>query len=221
MNEEISIPEEIVGLDYHFLPLDRQSAIDEALRALQRDSRLEFLLAVFHVTINGRPLSPGTRPTRSLLNKLLQALDQEEGAEMLYGSPYNDLGARRGEMRLEWWDFDLAEVLLETRGLRSVKAFLRYGTGQAPGRSAEEAKRLHDRLLRGLVGTSRTTAVWSCTKLRLFTPDERLGSSERIRDGIWPADGVSPWFHGVFWDDLIFVLNTAESTLCVLAITSG
>src|SRR3989442_14735798 len=112
--EEHSIPEETVGLSYHFLPPNRQAAVDHVLRVLQQDSRLEFLLAVLEVTINDRHLSSSTRPTRSLLKKLLQALDEEDGEGMVYGSPYNQLGRNdrmAGEPRFEWWDFDLADRL--------------------------------------------------------------------------------------------------------------
>jgi hypothetical protein len=37
---------------------------------------------------------------------------------------------------------------------------------------------------------------------------------------VWPALEVSAWFHGVFWDDLLFVLNPEESTFVMLALTS-
>ena len=41
------------------------------------------------------------------------------------------------------------------------------------------------------------------------------------REALWPAEDVSPWFRGVFWDDLLFILSADESTLSVLALTSG
>jgi hypothetical protein len=220
--EEASIPEEIVELSYHFLPPQRQSEIDEALRALQEDTRLEFMLAVLEVRINDRGLSPTTPPSRSLLHKLLQALDEESGAVMLYTSPYNDLGAGRGSEaseRLEWWNFDLAPRLCRFQDLRSVRAFLEHGTGRARGRDREEAQRLHDRLLHGLVGDSTSYSIWGCSNVR--TPGRQQADTEYgAGEGVWPAEEVSPWFHGVFWDDLLLILNPVESTLVVLALTS-
>jgi hypothetical protein len=220
-NGENSISEEVVGLDYHFLPAERLEAVTEVLRALQEDFRLEFMLAVFDVTINERRVSSTMPPSRTFLRKLLQALDEEDGAAMLYTSPYNELGMERGrerEARVEWWDFDLADRLCQFDELRSIRAFLEHGTGATRGRPAGEAQRLHDRLRYGLVGDAPEVGIWGCSDIR--TPDAGLRSSCGSGEGMWPATEVSSWFHGVFWDDLVFVLNPAESTLSVLAITS-
>lgn len=221
--DEQSIPEEVVGLEYFFLPPDRLTKVDLALRALQTDMHLEFMLAVLSVTINDRRLPANVRAGRPVLRKLLQTLDEASGELMLYESPYNDLGAgKRDELeeRITWWDFDLAESLCEFTELRSVRAFLEFGSGTSAGRPATEAKALHDFLLQGLVGDSTTYGVWGCTNIR--SPGVPAGSPDcRADGGIWPAEVVSPWFHGVFWDDLLFVLNPVESTLAVLAITSS
>jgi hypothetical protein len=216
-SDDHSIPEEIVGLSFHFLPPERQAQVDEALRALQQDPRLEFMLAVLTVTLHDRPLAPATAPSPGLLSKLLQALEESEGAVMLYSSPYNELGSREFAPRLDWWNFDLGESLYRFPDLHSIRAFLEHGTGNGRGRGPAEAQRLHDLLLRGLIGDSTNFAVWSCSNVR--TP----GGSDPTADGdtgVWPADDVSPWFHGVFWDDLLFILNPQESTLSILAITS-
>jgi hypothetical protein len=219
---EETIPEEVVGLNYHFLPPDRQSEVEQALEALCDDTHLEFLLAVFDVTINDRPL-PRTAPaSRTLLNKLLQALDGPEGISMLYESPYNELtcGAEmEREARIEWWNFDLAQSLLEFSDLRSVRAFLQHGTSGGRERSPARAQELHDLLLRGLVGDETGHAIWSCSDIRVPGEERRVpgrGSGEEV----WPAQDVSPWFYGVFWDDLIVILSPAESTLTLLALTS-
>ncbi len=217
--EEVSFPEEVIGLEYHFLPFDRQAEVDAVLRALQADSQFEFMLAVLYVTVNGRPLRAESRPSRHLIHKLLQALDNEDGAGMLYASPYNQLGQESrviDDPRLEWWDFDLAERLRELPDLNSIRAFLEYGTGQSMGRPRDQASTLHDHLIHGLTGVSKKCSIWGCARINTFDgpptdPDE---------EGVWPADGVSPWFHGVFWDDLLFILNPTESTLTILAITS-
>src|SRR5690349_4357554 len=139
MDDEPGIPEEIIGLEYFFLPPDRQTMVDLALRGLQADKHLEILLAVFAVTINDRPLSPTAPASRQALRKLLQALDAEDAEMMLYESPYNDLGAGRRdeeEPRITWWDFDLADQLCQFKNLRSVRAFLEFGSGTAVGRPA-------------------------------------------------------------------------------------
>jgi len=215
------IAEEIVELEYYFLPPDRQAEVDYVLRALQEHTRLEFLLAVFKITVNDRPLGLDARPTRALLNKLLQSLNEEDGITMLYTSPYNELGVPlEGERRVEWWNFDLAEQLYRFPALQSVRAFLEHGTGTSPGRPAEEAQRLHDLLLHGLTGSSANYGIWGCTDVRSAThapaaPEAPSGAAA------WPAEDVSPWFHGVFWDDLVFILNPAESTLAVLALTDA
>lgn len=223
IEEEQSIPEEVVGLEYFFLPPDRLTKVDLALRALQADRHLEFMLAVLSVTINDHRLPASGPASRSVLGKLLQTLDEANGELMLYESPYNDLGIGRREEfpeRITWWDFDLAESLCEFPELHSVRAFLEFGSGTSTGRSATEAKALHDFLLQGLVGDSKSYAVWSCTNIR--TPGVLPGSVDcGAGGGIWPAAGVSPWFRGVFWDDVLFVLNPQESTLSVLAITSA
>jgi hypothetical protein len=221
--EEQSVPEEVVGLEYFFLPPERLTKVDLALRALQSDMHLEFMLAVLSVTINDRRLPANRAAGRPVLRKLLQTLDEASGELMLYDSPYNDLGAGRHDEiaeRQTWWDFDLAERLCEFKELRSVRAFLEFGSGTSTGRSAAEARGLHDFLLTGLVGDSTSYVVWSCTNIR--TPGVPVSKTDCGADGgIWPAEVVSPWFHGVFWDDLLFVLNPVESTLAVLAITSS
>jgi len=221
--EEQSIPEEVVGLEFFFLPPERLTKVDLALRALQADMHLEFMLSVLSVTINDRRLPPNVPGGRSLLRKLLQTLDEASGELMLYESPYNDLGAGRrddSEQRITWWDFDLAKSLCEFQELRSVRAFLEFGSGTSAGRTAAEAKTLHDLLLQGLVGESAAYTIWGCTNIR--APGLPLGSADCGEDGgIWPAEVVSPWFRGVFWDDLLFVLNPLESTLTILALTSS
>lgn len=222
-SEEKTIPEEILGLSYHYLSSERQAEVSRVLQALQEDAHLEFLLAIFDVTINDRPLRPGVRPSRVTLAKLLQALDEEAGAEMLYASPYNQLGHGERvpeEPRIEWWDFDIAEFLYEFADLRSLLAFLEHGTGLGVGRSAQNARELHNRLLKALVGDSKHFTVWSCVNVETPGVKGVLRSDPETDDRLWPAEDVSPWFHGVFWDDLIFVLNPEESTLAVLAITS-
>jgi hypothetical protein len=222
-DEEQSIPEEVVGLEYYFLPPERLTKVDLALRALQADLHLEFMLAVLSVTVNDRRLAPGAPAGRPLLRKLLQTLDEASGELMLYESPYNDLGAGRRDdhqERITWWDFDLAESLCEFQELRSVRAFLEFGSGTSTGRTAAEAQALHDFLLTGLVGDSSSYRIWGCTNVR--APGLPGGSPDcGAEGGIWPAEVVSPWFRGVFWDDLLFVLNPVESTLAVLAITSS
>ncbi|MCC2669569.1 MAG: hypothetical protein K0Q72_2040 [Armatimonadetes bacterium] len=225
IDEENSIPEEVVGLEYYFLPPDRMTRVDVALRALQGDLHLEFLLAVLRVTINDRPLSPTSRPTRGVLRKLLLALDEEDGEALIYESPYNDLGAGQrdadeDEERLTWWDFDLAEDLCEFSELRSVRIFLEFGSGTSTGRPANEAKALHEMLLQGLLGESRNYAIWGCADVRAPGQPWSPGKCGKA-GGVWPAEKVSPWFRGVFWDDLLFVLNPAESTLTVFAVTSS
>lgn len=220
-DSEGGIAEETVEMNFHFLPAERQAEVDEVIRALQEDGRLEFMLGVLEIRINDRRLSPSTSASGALLRKLLQALDQEDGAMLLYTSPYNQLGQSGRsdeEPRIEWWDFELGDRLVRFEDLRSVRAFLEHGTGSSYGRPREEARRLHDRLLHGLAGDSTGYAIWGCSNIQ--TPGEnRMGVSPSA--GIWPAEDVSPWFHGVFWDDLIFILNPAESTLVVLAITSS
>ena len=222
-SEEKTIPEEILGLSYHYLSSERQAEVSRVLQALQEDAHLEFLLAVFDVTINDRPLRRNVRPGRATLGKLLQALDEEAGAEMLYASPYNHLGHGERvpeEPRIEWWDFDLAEFLYEFADLRSLLAFLEHGTGLGTGRPAQNARELHDRLLKALVGDSKLYTVWSCVNVQTSGDQGVLRALPETEDRVWPAEDVSPWFHGVFWDDLIFILNPEESTLTVLAITS-
>lgn len=220
MPGEDIIPEETVGLSYHFLPPDRQAEIDAVLRVLEEDPRLEFLLVVLAVTINDRPLSASTPPSRGLLRKLLSALDAGDGEMMLYASPYNGLGReqeQKGELpRIEEWNFDLADRLRELPNLRSVRAFLEHGTGFARHRPPEIARQLHDRLLHALLGGTPRFAVWGCTDVRTGRQPARAEAPP----GLWPADDVSPWFHGVFWDDMLFILNPAESTLTLLALTS-
>lgn len=222
-DEETSVPEEIVELSYFFLPHQRQTAIDSVLRALQADPHLEFLLAVFEVSLNDRHLSPSTPPSRGLLRKLLQALDEPDGVMLLYTSPYNDLGlhpaAEEEERRLEFWDLEIADRLCEFGELRSVRAFLEHGTGSAAGRNAVEARALHDQLLGAIVGSSGSYSIWACTDVR--SPGQGGPAPCGPSEGVWPAEQISPWFHGVFWDDLIFVLNPPESTLTVLALTSA
>lgn len=223
IDEEKNVPEEVVGLEYFFLPPERLTKVDLALRALQSDMHLEFMLAVLSVTINDRRLAANRSVGRPVLRKLLQTLDEASGELMLYDSPYNDLGAGRRdgvEARHTWWDFDLAENLCEFQELRSVRAFLEFGSGTSTGRSAAEAKSLHDFLLEGLVGDSTSYTVWGCMNVR--TPGVPVSKADCGKDGgVWPAEVVSPWFRGVFWDDLLFVLNPVESTLAVLAITSS
>jgi hypothetical protein len=220
---EQSIPEEVVGLEYFFLPPDRLTQVELALRALQADRHLEFMLAVLSVTINDHRLPPQQPAGRATLRKLLQTLDEANGELMLYESPYNDLGAARREEfpeRITWWDYDLADRLCEFPDLHSVRAFLEFGSGTSAGRSAVEAQALHDFLLHGLVGASTNYVVWGCTNIR--TPGVPPSSKDcGAEGGIWPAEVVSPWFHGIFWDDLLFVLNPQESTLSILAITSS
>ena len=222
-DEEASVPEEVVELRYYFLPLPRQTAVDSVLRALQADPLLEFLLAVFEVSVNDRHLSPTTPPSRGLLRKFLQALDEPDGVMMLYSSPYNDLGMRPAsedeEPRLEFWNLEIADRLCEFRELHSVRAFLEHGTGSAAGRSAAEARALHDQLLGAIIGSSGSYSIWACTDVR--SPGQPGTAQCGPDEGVWPAEQVSPWFHGVFWDDLIFVLNPPESTLTVLALTSS
>lgn len=222
-DEEGGIAEETVEMSFHFLPAGRQKEVDDAIRALQEDGRLEFMLGVLEVRINDRPLSPSSPASPVLLRKLLQALDQEDGAMLLYGSPYNQLGNidRTGdEPRVEWWNFDLGDRLVCFEDLRSIRAFLEHGTGSSYGRPREEARRLHDRLLHGLIGDSKGYRIWGCSIIQ--TPGQGgKPASVGADQGIWPAEDVSPWFHGVFWDDLLFVLNPAESTLIVIAITSS
>lgn len=217
-----SIPEEIIELTYSFLPPARQAEVDGAVRALQEDARLEFLLAVLEVKINDRRLSPQLPPGRPLLKKLLQALDEEEGAMMLYSSPYNHLGRTDrpdADPRLEWWDFDIGDQLHRFPDLRSIRAFLEHGTGFALGRPPAEAQQLHDQLLHGLVDDCEGYAIWACSDVRTAG---QLGTRTSDPDrGVWPATDISPWFHGVFWDDVIFILNPAESTLVVFALTSS
>jgi hypothetical protein len=221
-DNEPGVPEEIIGLEYHFLPPERQTKIDLALRGLQADLHLEFMLAVLRVTINNRPLNGATPPTRALLRKLLQAMDTEDAEVMLYESPYNDLGAgrREEEPRITWWDFDIADELCEFQDLRSVRAFLEFGSGTSSGHPKSEAQALHDLLLQGLVGDSTNYAIWGCANVRTAgapEPSANCGAN----GGLWPAEHVSPWFRGVFWDDLLFILNPPESTLSILAITSS
>jgi hypothetical protein len=148
-------------------------------------------------------------------------MDHPDGVSMLYTSPYNDLGERRPdrEPRVEWWDFDLADKLCSFPNLRSVWAFLQHGTGVTQGRSPHDAQRLHDTLLHGLVGDSPAYAIWGCTDIQM--PGAGVPISPCAGGGLWPAGEVSNWFHGVFWDDLLFILNPPESTLTVLAITSS
>jgi hypothetical protein len=216
-----SIPEEVIELSYHYLPPARLAEVDAVLKALQDRTALEFLLAIFEVQWNGRALSAATPPGRSVLNKLLQALDQEEGMDLLYSSPYNDLGRPdKPPLRHEWWNFDLADQLCTFQDLRSIRIFLEYGTGTSPGHSAEAARLLHDRLLRALVGDSKNYGIWACADIRGVAGD-RPAMSCGEGEGVWPASEVSPWFRGVFWDDLVFLLNPPESTLTVLAITDG
>jgi len=221
MGDDPGIPEEIIGLEYYFLPPERLRKVDLALRALQEDTHLDFLLAVFGVTLNDRPLNPWVPPGRDTLRKLLQAMDAEHAAGMLYDSPYNDLGSgRRDEPRVTWWDFDIADQLCQFRDLRSVRAFLEYGSGTALGRPAAEAQALHDLLLLGLVGDATNHRIWGCANVQTQgapEPSEACGSD----GGVWPAEEVSPWFKGVFWDDLLLVLNPSESTLSILAVTSS
>ncbi|MGV3722403.1 MAG: hypothetical protein ACO1SX_15960 [Actinomycetota bacterium] len=223
MAEDPGFPEEIIGLEYFFVPPERQTKLDLALRALQADAHLEFLLTVFAVTINDRPLNPWAPPARDVLRKLLQALDAEHAELMLYESPYNDLGVGRrddSEDRITWWDFDIAEQLCQFRDLRSVRAFLEYGSGTATGRPAADAQAMHDLLLQGLVGDSKSYGIWGCANVQTAgapEPSEACGPD----GGVWPAEDVSPWFKGVFWDDLLLVLNPMESTLSILAITSS
>jgi hypothetical protein len=213
------IPEEIVGLSFHFLPPERLADLEEPLRALEEDAHLEFLLAVLHVTVNDRPLTPTAPPSAGLLRKLLQALDEADGGVLLYTSPYNDLAARNApqEPRVELWSFDIAHGLCEFPDLHSVRAFLEHGSGTALGRPTAEAQRLHDRLLRGLVGDSRSYRIWSCSDVSAAGGSAPSAACE---GKIWPAEDISPWFHGVFWDDLLLVVNPPESTLGVLALTS-
>lgn len=220
-DSEDAHPEEIVGLGFHFLPPDRQAEVDLVLRALQEDSRFEFMLAVFDVSFHDRPLGRAALPTRSLLRKLLQALDQPDGVSMLYTSPYNDLGERRADHppRVEWWDFDLADRLCSFSNLRSVWAFLQHGTGVKQGRQTRDAQHLHDTLLHGLVGNSPSFAVWGCADIQL--PGTCGATRPSDAGGVWPATEVSNWFHGVFWDDVLFIINPPESTFIVLAMTSG
>lgn len=221
--DENTIPEEILGLSYHYLSPERQAEVSRVLQALQEDAHLEFLLAIFDVTVNDRPLSPNVRPSRAVLAKLLQALDEEAGAEMLYASPYNHLGIGeriQEEPRLEWWDFDISEFLYEFADIRTLLAFLEHGTGSGTGRPARSARELHDRLLKALVGESRLFTVWSCVNVETPGVQAALRALPETEERLWPAEDVSPWFHGIFWDDLIFVLNPEESTLTVLAITS-
>jgi hypothetical protein len=220
MSADHSIPEEIVDLEFHFLSPERQAEVDFVLRALQEDARLEFMLAVLEVRINDRRLTPATVPSRALLKKLLQALDEESGVMMLYTSPYNQLGEDRGTVaRVEWWNLDLGDSLLPFPDLRSLRAFLECGTGTARGRSPGEATALHDMLLHALVGETRSYGIWGCSDVRTAGTAAAVGSGGP-GESIWPAADVSPWFHGVFWDDLLFVLNPAESTLSALAVTS-
>lgn len=221
--DEKTISEEILGLSYHYLSPERQAEVSRVLQALQEDAHLEFLLAIFDVTVNDRPLSPGVRPSRVVLGKLLQALDEEAGVEMLYASPYNHLGLGervQDEQRIEWWDFDIADYLYEFVDLRTILAFLEHGTGSGVGRSAENARALHDRLLKALVGNSRLFSVWSCLYVETPGVKGKPRAMPETDERLWPSEDVSPWFHGVFWDDLIFVLNPEESTLTVMAITS-
>lgn len=227
--DERSIPEEILGLAYHYLPPQRQAEVSAVLQALQEDAHLEFLLTVLDVTVNDRPLNPATPPSRSLLKKLLQALDAESGEYMLYHSPYNQLGLgerAQNEHRIEWWDFDIGEYLYRFPDLRSVLAFLEHGSGNAPGRAAAEAQALHDRLLTALIGRDGSPGeianfgIWSCLDVRTPGASRPPLETPEIEERLWPAEDVSPWFHGVFWDDLLLLLNPPESTLTVLALTS-
>jgi hypothetical protein len=222
LDEGHSIPEEIVGLSYYFLPQHRQEETARVLAQLQRDPRLEFLLAIFTVTVNDRPLNPAGTPDRTLLRKLLQALDREDGLHLLYASPYNEIGLSgrtRGPDRPEWWNFDIADGLHEFRELWTIRMFLEHGTGLHPGVGRKRADELHRELLHGLVAESRNFAVWGCN--RFTTPGPESGEPAAVGEAVWPAREVSPWFRDVFWDDLLFVLNQAESTLIVLAVTSG
>ncbi|MFN3649827.1 MAG: hypothetical protein ACK47B_09605 [Armatimonadota bacterium] len=222
------ITDEVIELSFHFLPPARQGEVDSVIRALQADPQFEFMLTVLEIEVNGRRLSPETPPSQALMRKLLEALDEEDGEVMLYGSPYNQLGdPARAELneelqRIEWWSFEVADRLCRFPELRSLRMFLEHGTGRGAGRSAQEARELHDRLLHGLVGDSQSFGIWGCTNVRGFDPPrDPAAEPEQSSCGLWPAADVSPWFHGVFWDDLLFVLNPPESTLAVLAITSN
>lgn len=213
------IAEEIVELSHRFLPPTRLVAVETVLRALCEDRNLEYLLAILDVTLNECRLPPAAPPDRLLLHKLLQALDEAHGEFLLYESPYNELvGMPAEELRVTEWSFDLAPVLCEFKRLQSVRAFLEHGTGLGEGRSRRDAQVLHDELLQALVGVSTNYAIYGCANIRTMSVEDRGQVADC--DGIWPAAGVSSWFHGVFWDDLIFILNPPESTLVVLALTS-
>ena len=219
MSVDPSIAEETVELSHHFLPPERLVQVEAVLGALAEDPHLEFLLAVLDVTINDSRLPPNLPPTRFVLHKLLQALDEADGEMLLYESPYNQLAGRDPEeIRVEPWNFDLAPVLLEFKRLQSVRAFLEHGTGKGHGRGPQDAQGLHDTLLAALVGDSTNFAVYGCANVRTMSAEEREHVSPE--EGLWPAESVSSWYHGVFWDDLLFVLNPPESTLSILALTS-
>lgn len=226
-SEPPSISEEVIGLSYHYLTADRQAEIDTVIRVLQEDQRFDFLLAIFAVTINDRPLAPETRPTRALLKKILAALEGDLGPTMLYSSPYNELGdpTHPRQSRVDYWDLDIADYVHQFRDLQTVRAFLRHGTGRClvpAGRSPEDARLLHDMFFRALTGRDPDSrgarcGIWGCCNIQGEPGDNPIEGAM----GLWPAEQVSGWYYGVFWDDLIAILNPSESTLILLALTSA
>lgn len=216
------VAEETITLEYHFVGPERQAALDRVLRQLQEGTNLRFLLAILEVRINDRTLSPNHAPTRALLRKLLAAMGASGGEQMLFFSPYNNLGLHPEadeEPVVYPWDFDLADELHEFSDLRSLRVFLETGTAYSRGVGRQKAQELHDAFWQALTGGGENARVWGCLDIVMpGTPQPpKTGQSE----GVWPADDVSDWFDGVFWDDCLFIINPQESTFSILALSDA
>ena len=110
----------------------------------------------------------------------------------------------------ELWLLPALALLIALAGARMLSAPL--GLGGVVGRWAGPLSLTAGALALGF-------AIWACANIQ----DLSGGSASPCApgEGVWPAADVSPWFRGVFWDDLLFLLNPPESTLTILALTDG
>ena len=220
--EDEGVAEETLTLEYYFVGPERQATLDRVIRQLQEGTNLRFMLAILEVRINERTLNPNQTPTRALLRKLLAAMGASGGEHMLFFSPYNSLGRHPEEdeeREVYPWNFDLSEELHEFSALRSLRAFLESGTAYSRGVGRQKAQELHDAFWRALTGGGEHARVWGC--LDIVTPGTPQPPKTGQSEGLWPADDVSEWFDGVFWDDCLFVINPHESTFSVLALSDA
>jgi hypothetical protein len=115
------------------------------------------------------------------------------------------------------WDFSKFPFREPVDTLRGVHRVLKTGGAYTQGIGEEEASRSEERLRRGLQKDSASLLIF-CASNEDFRGED-VSNAFGVPEDLFELDKVSPWFEGIAWDGLMFILDPQHSVLNVIAYT--